>query len=465
MRSLCLLALFVVLHAGEADKLVTDQWFVGHINNQPSMTMHAVVLKKSDGTYSDRVETNIVLNRALGGVAIAFEVRDTQAYTISADGNIKGFTFDHVENGVTTAATGTVTGDQVAVSVLRLGRPTESTLTIPPGTKLLGQQAAQELLVKTSWKPGDKQQFGSLALIGNQVRIVTMTALHQVTAADGLMTFGVTMDLMPVPTTMTLKPNGDLMAMTMDMGFIKMAFAPSVGPVPLIGAELAPTGLVTAKGPAPAAGPLNHYRLPKDATVPNDDFQHVEAGVVTTRSEAEPTPLADPALYLKVEPQLEIDDPQLKAWVDALVARHQVAKPMLAERLRLAVRGYIVKKDLSVGDGSALETFRSRTGDCTEHANLLAAVLRIAGFPARVELGMVYAPDFAGWVGHAWNSAYIDDRWVHLDSAYPGIPRSCYLKLGTTSGGEWQNTGAAMLSGFSKIMGKEVETLSPRLAP
>jgi Transglutaminase-like superfamily len=397
----------------------------------------------------------------LGGAAIAFEVRDTQAYTVSADGNIKGFTFDHVENGATTAAIGTVVGDQVMISVLRLGRATDSTLTIPPGTKLLGQQASQDMLVKATWKPGDKQQFGSLALIGNQVRIVTMTAVHQLTAADGLMTFGVTMDLMPVPTTMTLKPNGDLMAMTMDMGFMKMAFAPSAGPVPLIGAELAPTGLVTAKGPAPAAGPLNHYRLPKDATVANDDFQHVEAGVVTTRSEAEPTPLADPAPYLKVEPQLEIDDPQLKAWVDALVARHQVAKPILAERLRLAVRGYIVKKDLSVGDGSALETFRTRTGDCTEHANLLAAVLRIAGFPSRVELGMVYAPDFGGWVGHAWNSVYIDDRWVHLDSAYPGIPRSCYLKLGTTSGGEWQNTGAAMLSGFSKIMGKEVETLAP----
>ena len=465
MRALCLLALVVVMHAGEADQLVTDQWFVGHINKQPSMTMHAVVLKKADGTYSDRVETNIVLNRVLGGTAIAFEVRDTQVYTVNAAGTITGFTFDHVENGATTAAIGIVSGDHITVSVLRLGRATDSTLIIPAATRLLGQQASQELLVKTTWKPGDKQQFASLALIGNQVRIVTMTAIHQGTAADGQMTFGMTMDLMPVPTTLTLKPNGDLMAMTMDMGFLKMAFAPSVGPVPLVGAELAPTGLVTAKGPAPAAGPFNRYRLPTDATVVNDDFQHTEAGVVITRSDAEPAALADPAAYLKVEPQLEIDDPQLKAWVAELVARHQVAKPILAERLRLAVRGYIVKKDLSMGDGSALETFRNRTGDCTEHANLLAAVLRIAGFPSRVELGMVYSQDFGGWVGHAWNSAYIDDRWVHLDSAYPGIPRSCYLKLGTSSGSEWNNTGVAMLSGFSKIMGKEVETLAPLLAP
>ena len=461
MRSLLLLILVVVLHGGEADQLVTDQWFVGHINDQPSMTMHAVVLKKADGTYSDRVETSIMLNRKLGAAVISFAVRDTQAYTVGADGNIRAFTFDHVENDIATAATGTVTGDQVAISVLHLGRANDSTLTLPVGTRLLGQQASQELLAKAVWKPGDKQQFTTLGLIGNQVRLVTMTAVHQGTAAEGLMTFGMTMDLLPVPTTLTLKPNGDLMAMTMDMGFFKLAFAPSAGPVPLVGAELAPTGLVTAKGPAPASGPSNRYRLPAGASVPSDEFQQLEAGVVTTRAEAEPSPLADPMPFLKAEPQLELDDPQLKAWVDALVARHQVAKPILAERLRLAVRGYIVKKDLSMGDGSALDAFRSRTGDCTEHANLLAAVLRIAGFPSRVELGMVYAQDFGGWVGHAWNSAYIDDRWVHLDSAYPGVPRSCYLKLGTTSGGEWQNTGAAMLSGFTKILGKEVETLAP----
>lgn len=461
MRPFLLLLAVVALHAGEADKLVTDQWFVGNINNQPSMTMHAVVLQKADGTFSDRVETNIVLNRALGGANVAFEVRDTQVYTVNAAGEITAFTFDHVENGVTTSATGTVADGKANVTVLRLGRATDSVVEIPAGTKLLGQQASQELLAKATWKPGEQQKFSTLALLGAQVRMVTMTATHQKTAPDGNLTFGMAMDLMPVPTSMTLTPKGDLVAMTMDMGFLKLSFAPSNGPVPLVGAELAPTGLVTAKGPAPASGPVNRYRLPAGAAVPVDEFQRMEGDIAISRSDAEPSALADPQPYLKAEPQLELDDPQLKAWVDAMVARHQVAKPVLAERLRLAVRGYIVKKDLSMGDASALEAFRTRTGDCSEHANLLAAVLRIAGIPSRVELGMVYAQDFGGWVGHAWNSAYVGDRWVHLDSAYPGIPRSCYLKLGTTSGADNQTTGAAMLGAFGKVLGKEVETLAP----
>jgi Transglutaminase-like superfamily len=458
---MCLIALIATLPAGESDILVTDQWFVGHVNNQPAMTMHAVVLQHANGTFTDRVETNIVLNRVLAGTAIAFEVRDTQVYTVNSVGEITAFTFDHVENGSVTSATGTVSGEQVNTTILRLGRASDSVLPIPMGKTLLGQQASQNLLAKGTWKLGDKQTFSTLAMMANQVRIVTMTATYQKTSEVGAMTFDVAMDLLPIPTSMTITPTGDLVGMSMDLGFMKMTFAPTPGPVPLVGAELAPTGLVTAKGPAPTAGPINRYRLPQGATIPDDDFQRLVDGIVTTVIQGEPVILADPAPYLRAEPQLEIDDQKLKAWVDALVERHQVALPVLAERLRLAVRGYIIKKDLSMGDGSALDAFRNRTGDCTEHANLLAAVLRIAGIPSRVELGMVFAQDFGGWVGHAWNSAYVEGRWVHLDSAYPGIPRSCYLKLGTTSGGTAQNTGEAMISGFAKIMGKEIETLTP----
>ena len=55
----------------------------------------------------------------------------------------------------------------------------------------------------------------------------------------------------------------------------------------------------------------------------------------------------------------------------------------------------------------------------------------------------------------------IGDRWVHLDSAYPGIPRSCYLKLGTTSGADDRHTSAAMATAFATVLGKEVERLTP----
>ena len=53
-----------------------------------------------------------------------------------------------------------------------------------------------------------------------------------------------------------------------------------------------------------------------------------------------------------------------------------------AERMRELekfVFGYIDKKSLNVGYASALETARTRQGDCTEHALLLAALGRARG--------------------------------------------------------------------------------------
>ncbi|MBA3683991.1 MAG: transglutaminase domain-containing protein, partial [Planctomycetes bacterium] len=106
---------------------------------------------------------------------------------------------------------------------------------------------------------------------------------------------------------------------------------------------------------------------------------------------------------------------------------------------------------------SALEAFRERRGDCTEHANLLCAALRIAGIQARTEVGVVFAAEFRGWVGHAWNSAWFDGAWHHLDSAYPGIERSCYLRLGSNSGGA--GTAAALAGAMAAFAGKTVETV------
>ncbi len=474
----CLLLITLILfvgaaYAGEAtaggDVLETDQWFVGDLNGQPAMTMHAVVTKHASGARSDAMDSKVVINRSLGAAAIRFEVGDAQRFEEDAAGQITSFTFDHTENDQSVSAVGRVAGDKITTTVHHLGRASEVALTVPAGVKLLGQQASQELLAKRTWKAGDKEEFASLALLSNQVQIVRVTATFTGNTPSGDLNFTAVMDLMPVPTAMTITPKGELVAMSVSMGFITMAFKPSPGPVALVGAELAPTGLVTAKGPAPSAGPVNRYRLPPGATVGEDEFQQAApdtagnaaapaATVVTVASQTKPSPLADPAFYLRAEAQLELDDPALRAWVKTISDQHQGDQAELAENLRLAVRSYIVHKDLSMGDASALEAFRTQRGDCTEHANLLCAALRIAGIPARVECGLVFADAFGGWVGHAWNSAYVGGRWIHLDSAYPGVERSCYLKLGTASGGP---TGATMLKNLATVMGKQVETLAP----
>lgn len=60
-----------------------------------------------------------------------------------------------------------------------------------------------------------------------------------------------------------------------------------------------------------------------------------------------------------------------------------------------------------------------RSGDCTEYAVLLAALVRAHDVPARVMLGTVLIDDGTSLraVGHAWVEAYKDQQWHILDSA------------------------------------------------
>jgi hypothetical protein len=99
-------------------------------------------------------------------------------------------------------------------------------------------------------------------------------------------------------------------------------------------------------------------------------------------------------------------------------ARGDAAK---VEQLERFVRSYISTKSLRVGYASASEIVRNREGDCTEHAVLLAALIRAIGIPARVATGIAYAPAYAGqhnvFVPHAWVHAWVDGEWRGYDAA------------------------------------------------
>ena len=70
---------------------------------------------------------------------------------------------------------------------------------------------------------------------------------------------------------------------------------------------------------------------------------------------------------------------------------------------------------------SAMEVLRTRAGDCNEHATLLTALLRAAGIPARLSIGLVYTRD--KFYYHAWTEAYsgrVGRHGRHPESAAGG---------------------------------------------
>lgn len=98
-------------------------------------------------------------------------------------------------------------------------------------------------------------------------------------------------------------------------------------------------------------------------------------------------------------------------------------KTARAETLRRAVYDLIEQKNLGVGFASAGDVARTKTGDCTEHAVLLAAMLRADGIPSRTASGLMYVPIFGDsrqvFGFHMWTQAWIDGRWVDLDAVLP----------------------------------------------
>jgi hypothetical protein len=78
---------------------------------------------------------------------------------------------------------------------------------------------------------------------------------------------------------------------------------------------------------------------------------------------------------------------------------------------------YIKNKNYGVAFASAKQVFDDPQGDCSEHALLLAAMLRAAGIPSRVCTGIVYESE-GRFIWHAWVEGYVG-VWVPLDATRP----------------------------------------------
>lgn len=70
------------------------------------------------------------------------------------------------------------------------------------------------------------------------------------------------------------------------------------------------------------------------------------------------------------------------------------------------------------GGTSAINTYKTREGECGSHSRLLTAFCRAVGIPARLSAGCMYSPYLGGSFGqHAWTEVYMGDAgWVAMDA-------------------------------------------------
>ncbi|MDG2380118.1 MAG: transglutaminase-like domain-containing protein [Pirellulaceae bacterium] len=80
------------------------------------------------------------------------------------------------------------------------------------------------------------------------------------------------------------------------------------------------------------------------------------------------------------------------------------------------VYDYVTEKNFSTAFATAAEVAKNRSGDCTEHAVLTAAICRARGISARIAIGLVYVPAQSGFAFHMWNEVWVQDRWLPIDA-------------------------------------------------
>ena len=139
------------------------------------------------------------------------------------------------------------------------------------------------------------------------------------------------------------------------------------------------------------------------------------------------SPQQKPAEWqLKPADKIESDAPEIKAQAK-LLAEGVKSQDELAKVLATWTADWL--KDTIDDGGSAVQSFRSKSGNCQTHARLYTALARAAGIPTRFVSGLVHL-DGKGFLYHSWAESFIGGRWVSIDPTYNQIPADpTHLKL------------------------------------
>jgi len=168
--------------------------------------------------------------------------------------------------------------------------------------------------------------------------------------------------------------------------------------------------------------------------------------------------------YLKPEPFIESDAPEIRAEAEKAIAGAREPRQR-AERLTRHVSALIDKKP-TMSLPSALEVLRTKVGDCNEHTALYVALARSINLPARIAVGVVYLR--GAFYYHAWPEVYVETpgargRWIAADPTLNEFPANpTHLRL--VRGGLDRQTAVLPLIGRAKITVVDVE-MDPEYPP
>jgi hypothetical protein len=261
--------------------------------------------------------------------------------------------------------------------------------------------------------------------------------LHRVTYDA----FRLEADLWGKPLTFWVDDKGETLKEEGFMGFTTLKSSAANAPQELEGAtDLYEMAAVVPDRPLRDAARLRYLKVKVEGVngkdpVLNRGRQRMREGVLEIEKEKIPGP-APPTLtqrdfppewkeFLEPEFNIESRDKEILDAVKRIAGSEQDPLGVAKKLLQWVYRNVEKKPVLSIP--SALEVLRTRAGDCNEHATLLTALLRAAGIPARLAVGLVYTRD--KFYYHAWTEAYLGE-WISMDATLNQMPvDASHIKL------------------------------------
>ena len=431
VAALCLLALSAGARAQET-------WYSVHLDGRKIGHMRSLRAEEPDGRIRHEQSLSLTIERSGSRLGLATQERSWE----SAAGEPLAFEHQIDSAGSVTRTRGMLRGGQLEVETEQQGRVQRQRLPWPEGALLAeGQRLRAE---RFGYAPGthyDVLAFdpGALQALRMHTEVGPPQAVEVHGVRETLVPLAQTVDLGGVRTRSLawVTPDGhdlrrlSLPAIGLQLEMLACDRACALAPVQPT--DLLASTLVDAPQPLTPrllAGPLR-YRLRlahgEGASMDQAPGQALEKLAAPGEFALRVDPRGEAALPPRAEDLasnrwLQADDEKVAALAREAARGARGPEAQVAQLERF-VRGYITTKSLRVGYASAREVVEGREGDCTEHAVLLAALVRALGIPARVATGIAYAPAYVGkrdvFVPHAWVMAWVDGEWRGYDAALP----------------------------------------------
>jgi hypothetical protein len=331
------------------------------------------------------------------------------------------------------------------------------------------------LLHKSPLKPGEKRKFKSFAPQLNKVTFVKFSAdkLRPTKLFDGkrrdLLKVRITQSILPtMPTYAYLDDKGTLLKTETDfLGQLMVTYTVSKDEVlkAIEGEELdiAVGSLVRVK---PIRNAHRTKKVIYRITTPGEDPSQFLVSDFTQqvkKIDAETVELTVTAVSLPNGRKRVVTDRKYSQPTSFLQSNDNRVREMaqrasagethlsrIAGRMEQYVHRKLTNKNFSTALASAAEVAQNLEGDCTEHAVLLAAMLRAEKIPSRIAVGVVYVEQVSAFGGHMWTEAWLDGQWIPLDATLgqKGIG-AAHIKLAVSG---FADDGPAPITSFLPLV-------------